>query len=153
MDWPFPLQARNNSAAARAGRAHWCHSKPSTILLFMVFVPNSLTAASPLKVHFISLNLKPCHFSQPPHCSCKYRLLINSLSLQWQTASFNSDWWKIYIITKLPLASFCHLQDLPETWSPKAEAELLLTDFKEWEEFVSDQPPHLDFQPPPSARI
>lgn len=92
MDWTFPLQARNNSAAARAGRAHWYHSKPSTILLFMVFVPNSLTAAPPLKVHFSSVNLKPCHFSQPPHCSCKYRLLINSLSLQWQTATFNSDW-------------------------------------------------------------
>lgn len=111
----------------------------------MMFVPNSLTAAPPLMVHFSSVNLKPCHFSQPPHCSCKYRLLINSLSLQWQTAIFNSDWWKIYIITKLPLPSFCHLQNLPETWSPKAVAVLLLTGFKEWEEFVPDWSPHLSF--------
>ena len=99
MDWPFPLWARNVSAAARAGRAHWCHSKPSTIPLFMVFVPLSFTSSSSSQgpLQFSELCKKPCHFLRPPRCPCKHRLLINSvslsgglLSLQWQTATFNS---------------------------------------------------------------
>lgn len=140
MDWPFPLWARKTSAAARAGRAHWCHSKPSTILLFTVFVPCSFASSSSSQgpLQFCELCKKPCHFLRPPPCPRKYRLPINSVSLtayllsrQWQTATFNSARWKIYVITKLPLTSFCHPQDLTETWPPKVVAELLLPGSKE----------------------
>lgn len=150
-DWPFPLWARNASAAVRAGRAHRCHSKSSTILLLSVFVPCSFTSSSssygPLQ--FNELCKMPCHFLRSPRW--EYRLLVNSvwlngclLSLQWQTATFNWDWWKMYIITKL-LTSFCRPQDVTDTWPPKVVAELLLTGSKEWEEFAPELPHILTF--------
>lgn len=106
---------------------------------FWWLFPAPLPAAPPLKIHFNSVKLARSPVSSYDHLIVPVnRLLLNSvsltsclLSLQWQTATFNSDWWKIYTITKHPLASFCHPQDLTETWPPKIVTELLLTDSKE----------------------
>lgn len=106
---------------------------------FWWLFPAPLPAAPPLKIHFNSVKLARSPVSSYDHLIVPVnRLLLNSvsltgclLSLQWQTATFNSDWWKIYTITKHPLASFCHPQNLTETWPPKIVTELLLTDSKE----------------------
>lgn len=81
--------------------------------------PTPSLAASPLKVHFNALWKKPRQFLWPPHYPRTYMLLISSvsptgclLSLHWQTATFNSEWWLIYALTKIPLVSSCNHRDL-----------------------------------------
>lgn len=157
----FPSVSQEHFAAARAGRARWCHSKPSTVLLFAVFGPRSFTSSSSSQgpLQFSELCKKPCHFFRPPRCPSKYRLLLPFVTYWLPPVSavtncnlqlrLMENLYHHKTPSYLPLSCPGPHRDL----TSKGYDGALLTGSKEQQEFAPDLPPHPDFPPPPSAKF